>query len=596
MKKTITINLAGVVFHIEEDAYDILQKYLDSVKQYFSKVEGGAEIQRDIESRIAELFSMQINEFKQAISNEEVESVIKQLGSVEDMMDEEDVRTEIQSPDTENANAEYSSNPNDQKKLTRDSSNAILGGVLSGLSAYFGINPLWVRLSVLALFFGLFFLPNISGFLFLAYLVLWIAMPSETNLENRGKFKKFLRSRKNQMVAGVSGGLGAYFNIDPVIVRIIFVVTTLFAGSGLLAYIILWVITPEAKSLTDEIQMEGNPVTLNSIEDQIRRNVKMEDKNAQNNVVKVLTFPFKLIGIVVAALGPLVKFAFDALRVFVAIFLLVIGGIFLFVIVILSGGGLGFIDPTFYNIQTGDFPLARLAMEISPWMVMFVSIAAAIPAIVILLLSFSLMAKRNLLVPIVGLVLFGLFLCAIGGTAFTVIPLVQKFKSEGSYVESKDYNLKSKMVTLSLNPTFEENKNYHSITLEIRGWEDSTFKLTKRFKAHGKTRNDASANARLAQYNVMQQDSSLIFDSGLIIDPNIPYRAQRLEAKLFMPYGQRFRMDKELGSILTNPLSPNGYNTDFLEGNIWIFTRKGLKCLTCKETFEDKSEYEDEEL
>ena len=89
MKKTITINLAGLVFHIEEDAYEVLQQYLDSVKRYFSKVEGGADIQGDIEARIAEIFSESISESRQAITIDEVSHVIRQLGTVEDMIGEE---------------------------------------------------------------------------------------------------------------------------------------------------------------------------------------------------------------------------------------------------------------------------------------------------------------------------------------------------------------------------------------------------------------------------------------------------------------------------------------------------------------------------
>ena len=583
MKKTITINLAGLVFHIEEDAYEILQKYLGSVKKYFLNVEGGLEIQGDIESRIAELFSEQLTDFKQAITIEDVEAIIKQLGNVEDMMDAEDVPLENKSAGNSEQHPDLNAKTDGTRKLARDSSNAIVAGVVSGLAAYFGVNPLWVRLLVIALFFGIAFFPSVSGFIFISYIILWIVMPADPALVNTGKFKKFLRSRKNQMVAGVSGGLGAFFNVDPTIIRIIFLITTFFGGVGLITYLILWAITPEAKSLTDEIQMEGNPVTLNSIEDQIRKNVKMEDKAAQNNIIKVLSFPFKIIAMLVAALGPLVKFAFDAVRVFVAILMLIIGSSFLFVIIILAGVGLGFIEPTAYNIETGDFPLATLASEISPLMVFFAALTAVAPVISILLLSFSLMTKRNLLRPIVGLFFVGLFFIGIIGSAVTIIPFIQNFKEEGSFVESVDYKIKSNMVTIGLNQVDEETNGFYPLELQIVGWEDSTFKLTKQFKAQGKTRKEASANARLAAYNIVRQDSSLIFDSDLKIEKDILYRAQRLEMKLYVPYGQKFKMDRALGDILENTLSPNGYDTDQLEGNIWIYDSKGLKCLTCTE-------------
>ena len=139
------------------------------------------------------------------------------------------------------------------------------------------------------------------------------------------------------------------------------------------------------------------------------------------------------------------------------------------------------------------------------------------------------------------------------------------------------------MVTLSLNQLEEENNGFYPLELQIKGWEDSTFKLTKRFEAQGKNRKEASANARLAAYNVVRQDSSLIFDSDLVIDPNIPYRAQRLVLKLYVPYGQKFQMDPALQDLIKHTLYPNGYEVSQLEGNIWVFGKKGLKCLTCKE-------------
>lgn len=598
MKKTITINLAGVVFHIEEDAYEILQKYLGSVKQYFLNIQGGAEIQDDIEARIAELFSDLISESKQAISIEDVEAIVKQLGSVEDMMDEDDIPLNPSGESSGQNQSSASGSFEEQKKLSRDSANALIGGVLSGVAAYFGVNPLWLRLGVVALFFGFTILPSLGGSILVGYLILWIVMPANPNLENKGKFKKFLRSRKDQIVAGVSGGIGAYFNIDPVIIRIIFLVTTFFGGVGLITYIVLWAITPEAKSLTDEIQMEGNPVTLNSIEDQIRKNVKLDDEKAKNNVVRLLSFPFKLMSMVVTGLGPLVKFAFDAIRVFVALILLLLGSSFLFAIVILAGVGLGWIEPNAYSIQTGDFPLGRLASEISPLMVFFASSAAMIPAILLLLLSFSLMAKRNLIIPVVGLVLVGLFFIGAIGSAITIIPFAQKFKEEGNYVETIEYKIKSELVSLNLNPVEGNPDGIYPLELEIHGWEDSTFKLTKRFKAQGKNRKEASSNARLALLNVVQQDSSLIFDSDLTIDPNTPYRAQRLTMNLYVPYGRKFTIDRELSDMLRNTLYPNGYNVGQLEGNVWLFNKKGLKCLTCKEKSEeiqDATESENEE-
>ena len=593
MKKTITINLAGVVFHIEEDAYEVLQQYLDSVKRYFSKVEGGADIQGDIEARIAEIFSESISESKQAITLEEVSHVIRQLGSVEDMVGEEVETDESFTQQQRAENQQQTTEDDGPKRLYRDVTNQIVGGVCSGIAVYFEVNPLWIRIAYVGLFFGISILPPFGGVLFLTYIILWIAMPAKANLENTGKFKRFFRSKKDKVVGGVASGIASYSGIDPVIIRIIFLVTMFAGGAGLITYLIVWAITPEAQSVTDELQMQGDPITLNNIEEQIRKNVKMDDKVKEKTVVRVLSFPFKVIAMVVAALGPFVRFLFDALRVFVAILLFIIGGVMLFAVLAVAGVGLGIINADMYNIQTGDFPLGQFAAEISPWMVAFPTMAALVPVITILLVSLSLMARRVLLGPILGLVFIGLFVIGVIGSVATILPVANKFKEEGYSIEKTNFVIPYSTFQVNLNRVDGDNNNFYPVELQIVGWDGSQVQLSKRMEAQGETYTKASAFAKSIQYNVALQDSTLIFDSGLTIPESEPYRAQRMKMKLYVPYGQPFTMSPEIGRLLHNTLHPNGYSENDLEGNVWKFDEKeGLKCLTCKTKQDEESNEE----
>src|SRR6185436_11857866 len=96
MKKNISINISGIIFHIEEDGYDTLKKYLDSINKYFSTFEDSSEILADIESRIAEIFLSKLNEEKQVITVEDVNSLVSTMGSVSDFKaveDEEQTQT-----------------------------------------------------------------------------------------------------------------------------------------------------------------------------------------------------------------------------------------------------------------------------------------------------------------------------------------------------------------------------------------------------------------------------------------------------------------------------------------------------------------------
>ena len=161
MKKTISINLAGLFFHIDEDAYKELQNYLAAVKRSMQNEQGTSEIIADIEARIAELFSERISSSQQVITSKIVEDIIDIMGQPEDYNiddDNNDSNTRTDSTQT-------------TKRLFRDKENAFVGGVSAGLGHYLGIDPLWMRLIWILLVFGL-------GMGVLLYLIMWILIPA----------------------------------------------------------------------------------------------------------------------------------------------------------------------------------------------------------------------------------------------------------------------------------------------------------------------------------------------------------------------------------------------------------------------------------
>lgn len=159
MKKTLTVNLAGSVYHIDEDAYVLLDNYLNNLRYHFRKDDGAEEIVRDMEARIAELFTEYIREGKQVITIENVEAVISRMGKPEDLNDNADGK-EGEDEGEERASRRLFRNPDDR----------VLGGVASGLAAYFGWDVVWVRIVLIVA--GLW----IHGLL-LAYLIAWIIIP-----------------------------------------------------------------------------------------------------------------------------------------------------------------------------------------------------------------------------------------------------------------------------------------------------------------------------------------------------------------------------------------------------------------------------------
>ena len=186
MKKNITINLFGQLYNIDEDAYELLNNYEESLRHHFSKQEDGAEIFNDIEARIAELLSEQKAKGVEAISIEHVQDIIKRIGAPEEIGNEE-----MDSDEAGQSRAEGAA----PKRLYRDMENKLLAGVLAGFANYFGGDRTWWRIGFILIcvpLFGFFKLFHI-GFMNLgpviAYVVLAILLPSAATPEERLKMK-----------------------------------------------------------------------------------------------------------------------------------------------------------------------------------------------------------------------------------------------------------------------------------------------------------------------------------------------------------------------------------------------------------------------
>lgn len=190
MKKTFSTSIGGIVFHVEEDAFEKLHKYLEAIASHFRGFEGAEEVIADVEARIAEILQTRLSASKEVITMADVEEVITIMGQPSDFGPEEESGSEKP--------PYYSPVP---KRLYRDGESKVFGGICSGL--------------------------------------------------------------------------GSYFNIDPVWVRIIFLVSIAVSGAGLLVYLILWIVVPVARTSAERLEMRGEPVTVSNIE----KNVKQELNN-----------------------------------------------------------------------------------------------------------------------------------------------------------------------------------------------------------------------------------------------------------------------------------------------------------------------------
>jgi len=591
MKKNISINISGIIFHIEEDGYETLRKYLDSIKRYFASFEDSSEILSDIESRIAEIFLAKLNEGKQVITAEDVSSLIATMGSVNDFKaaEEQEFAGEFAQAQDDSQKQNQSGPSAANKKLQRDEKRKILGGVCAGFGYYFNIDPVWPRLLFALLVFGSY------GILLLVYIILWILLPASADLEDEPSVKKMFRDTEKKVIGGVASGVAAYFGGDIATIRLLFVIFAFF-GIGLITYLILWISLSEAKTITEKMQMQGEPVTLSNIESTVKKNLNEKEGEEENIITKIVLFPFRLIAMVIEGLtkifGPLFKVAIDVLRVAIGVVISLTGLLMIIALIMVAGvifGFFNFSDWPWFQFPVGEtgIPLEAIRNSFPTWTTFFAFTALLVPALFINLIGNSIIAKRVVFNPLVGWSLFVLFFVSIAVLSFSIPQMVYAFKEEGEHKVEKTFSLDGKIAVLRVNEIGLDDYDVTSLT--IKGYEGTDYKLVQRFEAQGNTRKTAIENAQMVEYKVDQKDSILLFDSNISFKKDARFRAQRLDMELFIPMNNLFVIEEAMWRLIDNNyLEYNGYS-DSNFNRTWKMTDRGFECMNCEQPTEAKA-------
>ncbi len=339
MKKSINITLNGLVFSLEEDAYEMLKKYLDSIKEYYKGPEEEKEILADIESSIAEKFSAKLKSSKQAITLADVEEVIKVMGTVEEITEsEEGVEKE--------------------KESTKEEASA--------------------------------------------------------------SKKRLYRSTDDVIIAGVASGIAAYFGIDPVFVRIVFVILAFANGIGILAYLVFWIAMPKAETSAQKLEMRGKPVNLAEIEQVVKEKSKMVSQEGKETIdrlqkngtfKKLLNFPIKIVEIIFLFIKRIWRVFWPIASITVGVFAL-LGSIFGILGISIASSLAVFNINSPYLIS--DLPLAELAS--SPiYYIGIISLYATcvLPLIFLSVLGITLIRRKNSFNLVGSSILVGIWMLAV---------------------------------------------------------------------------------------------------------------------------------------------------------------------------------------
>lgn len=306
MKKIININFHSRVIPIEETAYEILQQYVESLRRYFANEEGREEIISDIENRFSELFADTLKKGAACITDADVNAIIASMGRPEEFAGEEEpaahtgATTGAASGATAAGSGPQSGYPpyEEPRRLFRASNDKVLGGVCAGLANYLKLDPAIVRLLFVLICFT-------WGAGFLLYIILWIVLPTKSLTTSARK--RLYRNPDDRVIAGVASGIAAYFHIDVWIPRLIFalplivgILTSIFQniwwhvfrwsghiffdgfGGGLfIAYIVLWIVLPEATTASEKLEMRGEKIDLESIKNTVKSDLESFNRRAR---------------------------------------------------------------------------------------------------------------------------------------------------------------------------------------------------------------------------------------------------------------------------------------------------------------------------
>ena len=518
MNKTVNINIGGLFFHIDEDAYQKLSRYFDAIKRSLSNSSGKEEVMKDIEMRVAELFTERQKSDKHVINTKDVDEVVTVMGQPEDYRIDDD----SEQPKT------FNYTTNSKRKLYRDKDRGLIGGVCTGLGHYFGIESVWIKLLFLVLFFGF--------------------------------------------------------------------------GTGLIAYLVLWIAMPKAVTTSEKLEMTGAPVTISNIEKKVREEFETVSDKIKNvnydelgNKVKsgAESFGNRLGDIFNSIFGAFAKAIGAIIVVFSSVSLL---GIFIVSIVALFSSSLP------QNTVINHFR-TPLGLETPLWAqgILFL-LTFGIPFFFLLILGLKLLVTNlRSIGTIAKYTLLAIWIIAVGILISFGINELTQISSEAKDVKKEVINIASKdtlHVSFKNNDFYDKDvnkrtdfrltqdeKNHeviysNNVYLKVLHTNEKQPYLQVEKLAVGKSADEAKKRAEKIKYSYKIEGNKLILDNYLLSEVASKFRNQKVELFLYLPTGMLFKTDT---SVKDYDNSDNDYfNMHYSSDNyIYKVGETKIKCLNC---------------
>ena len=518
MNQTVNINLGGMFFHIDEDAYQKLTRYFDAIKRSLSNSNGQDEIIKDIEMRIAELITERHTNDKQVINIREVEEIITIMGQPEDYRIEDDGSA---------AEPTYNFDPSKRiKKLYRDTDHATIGGVCNGLGHYFGIQPMWIKLIFIILFFGY--------------------------------------------------------------------------GIGLIPYIILWIVIPAAVTTAEKLEMTGEPVNISNIERKVREefeNVSDKFKNVNYDKMgnQVKTGADRIAG----NIGEVIMTIFRAFAKVLGAMITVFAAVMLvgLIIGLFTLGSTSLVEVPWQNyvdaVNYTNLPL---------WIIGLLGFfAIGIPFFFLFILGLKLLVTNMKSIGSVAkYTLLAVWLISVGVLITLGIKQATEVAFDGKKVLKETIQLQANdtlKVKFRFNDYFAKDVNHRrdmQFTQDETGREviycnDVSFHILKtddalpyvqiEKQAEGKSLGEAKRRAEKITYGYKIEGNQLIFDNYLLTDVADKYRNQEVEIFLYLPKGTILKADESLQHF--DRSDDDFFNLHYSGNYTYKVENSQVKCLDC---------------
>ena len=516
MKKTIKINLGGVVFHIDEDAYDLLRNYLDQLDARFKAEPGGSEILTDIETRMAELFQSKITPEKEVLTLAEAREIIDVMGEPEEIVDEAPGEEEV---------------------------------------------------------------------------------PYIRQTGRRGR--RMYRDPDNQIIGGVCSGLGGYLNIDPVFVRILFVIFTLAYGIGLLIYILMWIVIPEARTAAEKLEMFGEQVNVYNIEKKVRQEYRQTTDSKGEPVARRRG---NFIGRFLQAIGRIILMFFKVIGFIVLGSMAIAGTVLLASLVAVAvGGHTWFMDPGWND---GMFRLRDVfGLFISPvggtigFIALILLVAIPVLSLIYWLAKIIFHFKAN--DKAVGMSSFGVWVIALIVLLVIGINEGMQYSNRGSTETETELTMpQNKTLLVKAMPEPEYGKeaitefDRHS-EFRIAGSRDSVSILIRPKiyieytrdsvpaihvvkRAHGTSYSIARQHADEIRYTYVMSDTVLTLEPIIRLTGRDRFHVQSVEVTIDLPEGSRVYLDANMQDLLHGVRNTENTWSADLVGEEWVMTPEGL--------------------